>query len=122
MKYRIALASSDGFYVDRHFGKADWFEIYDVDGDGFTQVESRRNVPSCQGGHHDAHSFDFALQDPLRDVSAVFAVRVGEGAAAALLAACITVYEVSAPVDKLMEKIVRDKLWEAGMWQSRMKN
>ncbi len=122
MAYRIALASSDSFYVDRHFGQTEWFEIYDVDADGFMPVESRRNVPSCQGGHHGSHSFDFALQDPLKDVSAVFAVRVGEGAAAVLLSAGIAVYEVAAPVERLLEKIVSEKLWEVGMWQSRMKN
>ena len=41
MKFRIALASSDSFYVDRHFGKTEWFEIYDVDDEGFVYTSNK---------------------------------------------------------------------------------
>ncbi|MBP2045245.1 NifB/NifX family molybdenum-iron cluster-binding protein [Methanobacterium aggregans] len=48
---RVAVASSDGKYVNQHFGHAGQFLIFDVDRSGnYEFLELRENVPSCKGG------------------------------------------------------------------------
>lgn len=41
MSYKIAVATSDGVYVDQSFGAASSFQIYEVTGDGYKLVETR---------------------------------------------------------------------------------
>ena len=42
MSYRIAVASSDGISIDLHFGEADHFLIYEVEGMEYTLMGERR--------------------------------------------------------------------------------
>lgn len=46
---RIAVASSNGRAVDQHFGHAEAFWVFDVDGFGSKLVERRAVRPFCQG-------------------------------------------------------------------------
>ena len=47
MGYRIAVATSDGLNIDLHFGSAQQFEIYLVEGLDFHKIETRA-VPVSQ--------------------------------------------------------------------------
>ena len=42
MMYKIAVASSDGVTVDGAFGEATEFRIYQIEGEQYSQVESRK--------------------------------------------------------------------------------
>ncbi len=47
MGYKIAVATSDGLNIDLHFGAAQQFEIYSVEGLDFHKIETRA-VPVSQ--------------------------------------------------------------------------
>lgn len=94
MSYQIAAASSDGIYIDRHFGHADVFSIIEAEDDGrHWQLRSRRLVTSpCQHGSHDPSAMQ-ATVAALADCRYVLAEAIGQGAAAQLLARGITPLE-----------------------------
>jgi predicted Fe-Mo cluster-binding NifX family protein len=53
-EYKIAVASSDGIVVNQHFGHADTFFIYEINGEEFRKTDDIRRVePVCNGGNHD---------------------------------------------------------------------
>lgn len=52
MAVKVALASSDGKKVDRHFGRADRFCIYRLNEGGWEYLETRENKPACSGQEH----------------------------------------------------------------------
>ena len=84
---RIAVVSTDGLNVDDHFGKANRFLIYDMEGQ-ITPVEERA-VETLSVGDPD-HVFDpekfsrIAVQ--LKDCCKVYVTRIGEVPAAKLKA------------------------------------
>ena len=41
---RLAIATSDGFAVNEHFGHAKFFRIYDIAADGYSFVDVRDAV------------------------------------------------------------------------------
>jgi predicted Fe-Mo cluster-binding NifX family protein len=79
MSYRVAVASTDGKYVNEHFGRAKQFLIFELcDGD-YQFVELRQNQPSCNVEQPDesGHARTIEL---LRDCKAVLVARIGPGA------------------------------------------
>ena len=77
MSYRIALASSDGLHIDRHFGASDGFLIVEVTQDGtFLEVERRQVKAPCQHGYHDNGAMLEAVQ-ALSDCRYVVAEAIG---------------------------------------------
>ncbi|MCI6284642.1 NifB/NifX family molybdenum-iron cluster-binding protein [Selenomonas sp.] len=91
---RIAAASSDGVTIDRHFGHADVFSIWETvaDGASFTEIERRQVSPPCQHGHHEADAMQ-AVVAALGDCRYVLAEAIGRVAAAHLAASGITPLE-----------------------------
>ena len=91
---RIAAASSDGVTIDRHFGHADVFSIWETvaDGASFTEIERRQVSPPCQHGHHEADAMQ-AVVAALGDCQYVLAEAIGRVAAAHLAASGITPLE-----------------------------
>lgn len=84
LNIQVAVASSDGVWVDLHFGHAHQFRIYTWNGTTFTQSETRTLRPGCNGSGHDAARLD-AAADTVADCHAVLASRIGPGAMDALL-------------------------------------
>lgn len=78
---RMAVATSAGRTVDRHFGHADTFWVYDVDGFGSTLVEKRSVRPFCEGketcSDYEQAGHKRAALDALRDCSAVVCLMAG---------------------------------------------
>lgn len=106
---RIAFASTDGAYIDQHFGSARIFQVYDISGDSFDLADTRRTDPSCGG--ECGEGFD-RLLEALDDCEAVFVSRIGEGAAAFVLRRGKRVFEASGPVDGIIERIIAEHLLE----------
>ncbi len=84
MSYRIAVASTDGKYVNEHFGRAKQFLIFELDDNGYQFLELRQNQPSChvEGSDESAHLQTIKL---LEDCKAVLVARIGPGAEQYLL-------------------------------------
>lgn len=119
MSYRIGAASSDGIVVNQHFGHAKKFYIIDLQPESgeFEYIEERQIEPCCHGGEHSIHSFD-ATVDALSDVQAILVSRIGDGAADYLETKGLTVYQAPFPIEPLIQKIIKDRLWETDKWQN----
>ncbi|MGA2151015.1 MAG: NifB/NifX family molybdenum-iron cluster-binding protein [Geobacteraceae bacterium] len=52
MEVQVAMASSDGVYVNEHFGRARTFMIYRFTAGEWEHIENRENRPSCAGHEH----------------------------------------------------------------------
>lgn len=101
---KIAVASSDGKFVDRHFGAAHQFVIFEYDGKGFTFLELRKSPPLCRGDHHDDDDLARTAQ-LIGDCSYVIANRVGPRAVPSLLAKGIRAYMDADFVESSLEKL-----------------
>lgn len=106
MSYRIGFASLDGTRVDQHFGSARHWQIYDVDCDG-AFVEARKTDAHCQG--HCEGGFEHILA-VLDDCDAVFAARIGQGAAAFMLQRGKRVFEAVGEIDAIVEHLIENDL------------
>ena len=106
MSYRIALASSDGLHIDRHFGHSDGFVIVAVEPSGnFVEQERRQAKAPCQHGFHDAGAMQAAVR-ALRDCRYVVAEAIGPGAQKALEQQDILPLEIEgATVAQVVQKI-----------------
>ena len=101
--FRIAAASTDGKMIDRHFGKADSFFIFDIDASGWTFVEQRNVTPLCESCDEDGgHS---SILESLADCTAVVAVKIGAKAKRDLEINHISAFEQPDHLDKAMAKL-----------------
>ena len=109
MSFRIAFASLDGAYIDQHFGNAQFFQIFDVNGTEYEEVESRRAEASCRGNCDGG--FD-CLLETLQDCDAIFALKIGQGAAAYMISHGKRIFEASGPVESVLEQVIQANLLE----------
>lgn len=77
---QIAVASTDGMNVDQHFGKADYFLIFEKTSEGLVQAGSRKVNPLSENDPmHDFNLERFmkiALQ--LQGCEQVYVTKIGE--------------------------------------------
>ena len=107
---RLAVATSDGFTVNEHFGHAKFFRVYDINKSGYDFIEVRDAVAACQHRlGHDTTRFDKIIE-LLSDCDALLVQKIGEGAAAYLIARNVRVFEVSGSIDAVLEKFIADKI------------
>ncbi|ADU22914.1 MULTISPECIES: NifB/NifX family molybdenum-iron cluster-binding protein [Ruminococcus] len=107
---RLAIATSDGFTVNEHFGHAKFFRVYDLGEDGYTFSDVRDAVAVTQQTlGHDTTRFDKIIE-LLADCDAVLVQKIGEGAAAYLIGRGVRVFEVSGPIDAVLNRFIEDKL------------
>jgi predicted Fe-Mo cluster-binding NifX family protein len=97
---RIAVASDDGRTIGSHFGRCQYFLVFDVREGAVTQVEARPNGQADpaggDGGHHEHDHGEFARL--LGDCDGVLAGGIGPRAVAALQDAGLAV--ATCPVDR----------------------
>lgn len=98
MSYRIGLASISGTVIDQHFGSARYWQIYDVDSEAHF-VETRKTEAKCRG--HCEGGFEHLLT-VLKDCDAIFALKIGEAAAAFMISKGIRVFEAAGDVKGIM--------------------
>ena len=107
---KVAVATSDGFTVNEHFGHAKFFRVYDINQSGYDFIEVRDAVAACQHRlGHDTTRFDKIIE-LLSDCDALLVQKIGEGAAAYLIARNVRVFEVSGSIDAVLEKFIADKI------------
>ncbi|HBW34238.1 NifB/NifX family molybdenum-iron cluster-binding protein [Desulfosporosinus sp. BICA1-9] len=83
MSYRVAVASSDGKYINQHFGRARQFLIFDVNDNKYEFYELRKNDPLCSGQDHNEDQMSRTVE-LLADCREVLVSQIGPGAIQAL--------------------------------------
>jgi len=123
MKYRIAVASSDGLVINQHFGHADKFHITELDTEtgGTEFIETREVTPCCVNFDHTQSAFDAVLKT-LHDTQVILVARIGGGAEAYLIQNGMTVYEAPYLIPEVLAQIIAEKRWEADKWRFPTKN
>ncbi len=83
MSFKVAVASSDGKYVNQHFGKAQNFLIFEYKEDGdYEFLELRETPPRC-GGSEEVKKKSL---DMLSDCKFLLVTQIGPGATNKLMA------------------------------------
>ena len=100
---RLAIASSDGKFVNQHFGRAREFIIVDLEEDGsYKFIERRENVPSCNPTGDSTTEETIEL---ISDAEGVLVSQVGPGAGDKLIAHGIQPIIIPMLIDDAMKKI-----------------
>lgn len=105
MSYKIAVASSDGMVINRHFGRAEQFLIFEVEGDNYKFLELRSNTPSCVQWEHSEEAMLNSLK-LLSDCSIVIASRIGRGASEFLNCNGIKTYSAVGFIEDILKSII----------------
>lgn len=103
---KVAFASSDGEFVDRHFGQADTFFVYAFDEDGQELLE-KREVPAMAGHTETEFKRIYGL---FADCDAVVASKIGYPAAAYLIGRGVRVFESEFAVADILKKLREENL------------
>ncbi len=109
MAVRVGFASIDGNILDQHFGHARYWQIYDIYEDDAEFVEVRKSYPACNG-HCEGGFTD--LIELLGDCKAIFSVKIGEGAAQAVLAKGIRVFEAQGSLVNIIAALIEQHALE----------
>ncbi len=103
---RCAVATSDGFLVDQHFGRAKRFEVYEaLHGAEPRFIEVRQVQRVCSGQGHSSTALDAAVER-LGDCSFVIVAKIGAAARSALAQRGIEAYEVVSETEAAIEKVM----------------
>ena len=99
----MAIASSDGKFVNQHFGRANQFLIVKINDDGsYEFLERRKNVPSCNPSGESTTEDTIEL---ISDVEGVLVSQVGPGAADRLIAHGIQPIIIPMLIDDALKKV-----------------
>lgn len=101
---KIAVASSDGKVVDRHFGKADIFHIVEADSKGLQFVEQRSVTPVCIAGSHNVQSLHQTAES-LSDCKYLLVSKIGYLAEIVLTEKGIDVFELPGDIRTSINKL-----------------
>ena len=116
--YRVAVATSDGYLVNRHFGRAERFDIYAALDDLSFRREEERFLPAvCQGGDHSEEAMQARIAS-LKDCSCVLVSRIGLTAAMALEAENMKAYEIPGYVEESLDQLIRFRAVESLLMES----
>ena len=103
----IAVASNDGANVNKHFGKADKFFIYESKDDEVKFIEERNVTPGCSGcGNHNDSMIDNNLE-VIKDCSYLIVERIGEKSYQAAEGFGIEPYEIPGNIEDGIDKLIR---------------
>ena len=105
MSYRVAVASSDGKFINQHFGMAQQFLIFEINDEGkYEFIELRENVPACdvEGHTEDAMNRSIKL---ISDCKVVIASQIGPGAIDILLKNNIDPYIAPTFIDEALKEL-----------------
>jgi nitrogen fixation protein NifX len=94
-RFRVAVASSDGAVVNRHFGRAREFLIYERQKDGsFLRTGVLPVTPLCEDFSHSEENLKVTA-GLLADYDAVLVSRIGSEAEEYMLRAGVPVYVIT---------------------------
>lgn len=100
---QIAVASSQGKTVDLHFGHAEIFHIFTIEGDGLTLDKKIKVTPLSTGDK--SHTFNpqrFAkIQEALTSCSKIYCTKIGEKPKLEMQERGIEVIEYDGPISEI---------------------
>ncbi len=103
---RCAAATSDGFLVDQHFGRAKSFDVYDIDERGQCRfVETRKVQRACKGELGHSEEALLATARRLSDCAFIVVAKIGAGALAALHEQGTEAYSLVAETEAALDKV-----------------
>lgn len=86
MSIKVAVASTDGKYINQHFGKADKFLIFQINGpEDYEFIELRETEPSCGNYRDECQGTIVDTATLLSDCKAVIVSQIGPGASQKLI-------------------------------------
>lgn len=103
--YKIAAASSDGIVVNQHFGHAEKFLIFEVNGSSFDFTEIRTVEPVCSLRNHDNEKLTENLRK-IQDCKYLLVSRIGAGASARAEQFGITPMELPYMIEEAVKKVI----------------
>ena len=99
---KVAVASSDGVWINEHFGHAESFLVYEVQESGeFELLERRITIPD--GEVSEDHGRASRSAELLADVNAVLVKQIGKHASALLEGKGIHVYSLNLSIFKALQ-------------------
>lgn len=128
---KVAFATTDGNYVNEHFGRAGRFVIYDFTRDGYRRVEDRvfaeGRDAAVEGTKGMGVSHDIAVGDKaekLADCSIIYMTEIGGPSAARLSRKGIMPVKVTEPagIEESAEKLMNTICGAPPPWLRRMIN
>lgn len=105
MAWKVAVASTDGKFINQHFGRAKEFLIFSLEDQGFTFLEKRSINSPCIA---DVEDHDRVLEETaqaLADCQAVLVSQIGSGARMALLSQGVKPYVVTNFIGVALERL-----------------
>ena len=109
MKYKVAVATSDGKSVDSHFGHVSVFSVYEVDEETgeFEELDPIETGAACQGAECGGKGGGQMERnaEALSEVQYVLAAKIGPHAIQALARKGVSAFDVALPVGEAISKI-----------------
>lgn len=102
---KIAVASSDGIVVNRHFGHTDKFYIYEIADDDVKLLGTRKVEPVCQGGNHDDRRLGENI-DKIGDCKYLLVSKIGYGATKVAEQRGIIPYEIPGVIEESIQQLL----------------
>jgi predicted Fe-Mo cluster-binding NifX family protein len=104
------VASSDGKFINRHFGHAEQFLIFEIAKDDCKYVETRSTTPLCDDQEHSDDRLA-GIVKLISDCRAVLVAKIGPGALDRLQSQGIQAYAVPDFIDDAIHALIAsDKL------------
>lgn len=113
---KVAVASTDGFVINEHFGRANEFLIYEVNDSGsYTLLETRQIVQKSADSHDQGVAAKTVL---LADVEVVLVAQIGPGAEKILRQRGIIALTITGTIEKALSAYgKRGKFIKTGILQ-----
>ncbi|APM40061.1 NifB/NifX family molybdenum-iron cluster-binding protein [Clostridium kluyveri] len=107
MNYKVAVASSDGKFVNEHFRKASQFYIYKVEDGNYEFMELRKvdDIFCCEKeGHYDKI---LSIVKHLSGCRIVLVSQIGREAAVFLNRNGIEAFDINQSIDEALKKLIK---------------
>ncbi len=109
MSIRAAVSSTDGKVINQHFGKTEFFLIFELREGEFKYIEKRNVIPCCHMGEHEENAF-YKAAEALKDCQIILVSKIGQGAADFMESRGFAVYEAPFPINSVLNKLITDGL------------
>jgi predicted Fe-Mo cluster-binding NifX family protein len=106
VSFKVAVASSDGKFVNQHFGMTTQFLIFEIDDNGdYKFLELRENIPACDVGGHTEDAMTTSVR-LISDCKALIASHIGPAAVNILLDHGIDPYIAPMFIEEALKELV----------------
>jgi len=108
MPHIIAVSTTDGKTIHRHFGRTEKFCIVSINDNNYSYIETREVEPCCNNFEHHESAFDKVLEI-LHDCEAVIVGKIGPSAYSYLTVKGMRVLEAPGFVDEVLTALCKNQ-------------